>query len=125
MTEPVPFVEINGGFLVGSQLCVHSIGLSYLWTLIQQPGELTDVRDLYWGTELEAYGRKQRPGEKERCRQCVRQSIMYAIKKLIEDNQTEHIGEHLKQSITKGYKCVYTGAWLWRWENVHRNSVSC
>ena len=124
MTEPVPFRQINGGFLVGPQLCVHSIGLGYLWTLIQQPGEPTDVRDLCWGTELEAYQRKKRPGEKERCRQCVRQSIMYAIKKLIDDEQTRHIGEHLKESVITGYKCSYSGDWLWKCENVHHNSVS-
>ena len=122
MTEPVPFRQINGGFLVGTQLCVHSCGLMYLWTLIQQPGELIDVKDLYWQTE--AYGCERGRGEKERCRQRVRHSIMYAINKLIDDEQTKHIGEHLKESVITGYKCSYSGDWLLKCENVHHNSVS-
>ena len=104
--EPIPFKQIIDGYKVGERLFFRLDGLSFLLALIDSDGPLASV-DLY------STAQKPTNLDREKCRQKVRRSIMAAIVKLIECEQTRHIGEHLQNNVTTGNYCDYSGDWDW------------
>lgn len=60
--------------------------------------------------------RKSKPfdNDPENMRKNVEAAIRYAIDKLIECEDTKHVGYHLKDTIITGIDCVYVGDWRWK-----------
>ena len=62
------------------------------------------------------YRGKAKPfdNDPDAARKRVGEDISYAIQKLIDCEDTKHVGLHLKDTIITGIDCVYIGGWKWK-----------
>ena len=87
---------------------------------LEDAGETPETNELlkFYVTQLEgrSYLGKSKPfdNDPERIRKNVEGLIRYAIKKLIECEDTKHIGYHLNETIITGIDCEYIGEWRWK-----------
>ena len=52
--------------------------------------------------------------ESEKARQSVTQAIRYSLRRLVDDPETQEIGQHLRKHIKTGWLCSYDGTWKWK-----------
>jgi len=87
---------------------------------LEDAGETPETNKLlnFYVTQLErrSYLGKSKPfdDDPERMRKNVEGLISYAIDKLIDCEDTKHVGYHLRETIITGIDCVYVGKWPWK-----------
>ena len=87
---------------------------------LEDKGETPETNPLlkYYISQLKgrSYLGKSKPfdNDPERMRKNVEGLISYAIDKLIECEDTKHVGYHLKDTIIIGLDCIYIGDWRWK-----------
>ncbi len=87
---------------------------------LEEAGETPETNPLlkFYGEQIRgrSYLGKSKPfdSDPEKMRKNVEGDIRYAIKKLIECEDTKHVGYHLNETIITGIDCEYIGEWRWK-----------